>query len=129
MKNKLTGEEQIKTGIGVMKDLIREIKTPSDKESLKQIKESVKVLEKKAKLLKSDEKLRVQYLDRTAFEAIQGVFQTLHLYIISTEDNKKTQASINKALAWLRGGETSYDLAARMQAAALARADFSGAKK
>ena len=87
--------------------------------------ESLKLLKKKYKLLKKDEALRAQYLDRTAFDTIQGVFQGLHLYIISTNEHD----FIDEAVEWLRTHENSYDIADRMQAAALARADFSNGKR
>ena len=64
-------------------------------------------------------------MDRTAFDTIQGVFQTLHLYIISTTD----MTWIDTVVEWLRTHENSYDIADRMQKAALARADFSNGKK
>ena len=64
-------------------------------------------------------------MDRTAFDTIQGIFQTLHLYIIST----KEMTWIDTAVEWLRNHENSYDIADRMEKAALARADFSNGKR
>ena len=115
----------IESGAKLISDMVKAIKKPANKEAKEQIAESVKVLEKKNKLLKKDESLRAQYLDRTAFDTIQGVFQALHLYIISTD----TMEYVDSAVEWLRSHETSYDIADRMQKAALARADFSGGKR
>ena len=117
--------ELIESGSTLIKDLLRSIKKPANKESKEQIQESVKLLEKKFKMLKKDESLRVQYLDRTAFDTIQGVFQAFHLYIISTDSDEFVAPTID----WLRTHENSYDIADRMQKRALARADFNGAKK
>lgn len=117
--------ELIESGSTLIKDLLRSIKKPANKESKDQIQESVKLLEKKFKMLKKDESLRVQYLDRTAFDTIQGVFQAFHLYIISTDSDEFVAPTID----WLRTHENSYDIADRMQKRALARADFNGAKK
>lgn len=118
--------ELIESGSTLIKDVLKAIKKPANKESKEKIEESVKLLNKKLKLLKKDEALRAQYMDRTAFDTIQGVFQTLHLYIISTTD----MTWIDTVVEWLRTHENSYDIADRMQKAALARADFSnGGKK
>ena len=117
--------ELIESGSKLIKGILKDIKKPASADSKKQITESAELLTKKFKLLKKDESLRAQYLDRTCFDTIQGVFQVLHLYIISTEDNKR----IDEAVEWLRTHENSYDIADRMQKAALARADFAGAKK
>jgi hypothetical protein len=117
--------ELIESGSELISEMIRNIRRPANKESKDKIKESVGLLNKKLKLLKKDEALRAQYLDRTAFDTIQGVFQTLHLYIISNTDD----VYIDRAVEWLRTHENSYDIADRMQAAALARADFSNGKK
>lgn len=117
--------ELIESGAKLIKAILKDIKVPASKDSKKQIAESVELLEKKFKMLKKDDALRAQYLDRTAFDTIQGVFQSLHLYIISTEEEKR----IGEAVEWLRTHENSYDIADRMQKAALARADFSGGKK
>lgn len=117
--------ELIESGSALIKDLLKSIKKPANKESKDQIQESVKLLEKKFKMLKKDESLRVQYLDRTAFDTIQGVFQAFHLYIISTDSDEFVAPTID----WLRTHENSYDIADRMQKRALARADFNGAKK
>lgn len=117
--------ELIESGSTLIKDVLKAIKKPANKESKEKIEESVKLLNKKLKLLKKDEALRAQYLDRTAFDTIQGVFQTLHLYIISTTD----MTWIDTVVEWLRSHENSYDIADRMQKAALARADFSNGKK
>lgn len=127
-KIKEMGDERfvlIESGAKLISDMVKAIKRPANKEAKEQIAESVKVLEKKNKLLKKDESLRAQYLDRTAFDTIQGVFQALHLYIISTD----TMEYVDSAVEWLRSHETSYDIADRMQKAALARADFSGGKR
>ena len=123
--NKTQGLEEIDGGIKVIAKLLKDIKSPQDKNSMKELKESLALLKKKAKLLKSNEQLAVQYLDRTAFDTVQGVFQALHLYIISTEFN----TGIDEAVEWLRSNETAYDIANRMQAAALARSDFNNGKK
>lgn len=115
----------IESGAGLIKEMLKQIKKPASKDSKEKIEESVKLLNKKLKLLRKDEALRAQYMDRTAFDTIQGVFQTLHLYIISTEE----MTWIDTAVEWLRSHENSYDIADRMQKAALARADFSNGKK
>ena len=117
--------ELIETGAKLIKETLKAIKKPANKESKETISESVALLEKKLKLLKKDASLRAQYLDRTAFDTIQGLFQTLHLYIISTDDIQY----VDTIVAWLRSHENSYDIADRMQKAALARADFSNGKK
>lgn len=117
--------ELIESGAKLIKAVLKTIKKPASKESKDKINESVALLDKKLKLLKKDEALRAQYLDRTAFDTIQGVFQTLHLYIISTTDD----AFIFEVVDWLRSHENSYDIADRMQKAALARADFSNGKR
>ena len=117
--------ELIESGSTLIKDLLKSIKKPANRESKDQIQESVKLLEKKFKMLKKDESLRVQYLDRTAFDTIRGVFQAFHLYIISTDSDEFVAPTID----WLRTHENSYDIADRMQKRALARADFNGAKK
>ena len=117
--------ELIESGSTLISDVLKAIKKPANKESKEKIEESVKLLNKKLKLLKKDEALRAQYMDRTAFDTIQGVFQTLHLYIISTEE----MTWIDTVVEWLRSHENSYDIADRMQKAALARADFSNGKR
>ena len=117
--------ELIESGAKLIKAVLKTVKKPASKESNDKINESVALLDKKLKLLKKDEALRAQYLDRTAFDTIQGVFQTLHLYIISTTDD----AFIFEVVDWLRSHENSYDIADRMQKAALARADFSNGKR
>ena len=117
--------ELIESGSTLIKDVLKAIKKPANKESKEKIEESVKLLNKKLKLLKKDEALRAQYMDRTAFDTIQGVFQTLHLYIISTTD----MTWIDTVVEWLRTHENSYDIADRMQKAPLARADFSNGKR
>lgn len=117
--------ELIESGSKLISDMLRSIKKPANKDSKNKIAESVRILEKKNKLLKKDEALRAQYLDRTAFDTIQGIFQTLHLYIISTDDFDYVEEAVN----WLRSHENSYDIADRMEKAALARADFSNGKK
>jgi len=117
--------ELIETGSKLIKDLLKAIKKPANKNSKETIDESVKLLDKKFKMLTKDESLRVQYLDRTAFDTIQGVFQAFHLYIISTRSDELVAPTIE----WLRTHENSYDIADRMQKNALARADFNGAKK
>lgn len=117
--------ELIESGSKLISNMLKDIKAPANKESKEKLKESVKILNKKLKMLKKDEAIRAQYLDRTAFDTIQGVFQALHLYIISTED----VVYIDLAVDWLRTHENSYDIADRMQKAALARADFANGKK
>lgn len=114
--------ELIESGANVIRDILKNIKKPANAKAKKEIAESLKILDKKVKMLKKDEALRTQYIDRTAFDTIQGVFQALHLYIISTID----MVYVDLAVEWLRSHETSYDIADRMQKAALARADFSG---
>lgn len=117
--------ELIESGSKLIGNMLKSIKKPANKDSKNKIAESVRVLDKKYKLLKKDEALRAQYLDRTAFDTIQGIFQTLHLYIISTDDFDYVEEAVN----WLRSHENSYDIADRMEKAALARADFSNGKK
>lgn len=117
--------ELIESGSTLIRDVLKAIKKPANKESKEKIEESVKLLNKKLKLLRKDEALRAQYMDRTAFDTIQGVFQTLHLYIISTTD----MMWIDTVVEWLRTHENSYDIASRMEKAALARADFSNGKR
>lgn len=117
--------ELIESGSTLIEDMLKAIKKPANKESKEKIQESVKLLNKKLKLLKKDEALRAQYMDRTAFDTIQGVFQCLHLYIISTGE----YVFIDRSVEWLRNHENSYDIADRMQKAALARADFSNGKR
>lgn len=122
---KITGIEEIESGIKLMKKVTKDIRKPADANSKKEIIESIKLLQKKLNLMKKNEQLRVQYLDRTAFDTVQGVFQTLHLYIISTDD----LYDVMECVDWLRSNETAYKIANRMQKAALARADFAGGKK
>ena len=117
--------ELIESGSALISEMLKAIKKPANKDSKAKIQESVKLLNKKYKLLKKDEALRAQYMDRTAFDTIQGIFQTLHLYIIST----KEMTWIDTAVEWLRNHENSYDIADRMEKAALARADFSNGKR
>lgn len=117
--------ELIESGSKLIRDMLKAIKKPINKESKEKIQESEKLLTKKLKLLKKDEALRAQYMDRTAFDTIQGVFQCLHLYIISTDDIE----FVDRSVEWLRTHENSYDIADRMQKAALARADFSNGKR
>ena len=117
--------ELIDSGVKLIKSFIKDIKKPADKNSLLEIKEGTALLEKKFKLMQKDDALRIQYVDRTMFDTIQGVFQVLHLYIISNDGESK----ILEAADWLRSHENCYSIADRMQKAALARADFSGAGK
>lgn len=119
--------DHIESGLLLMKNALKYIKSPVDKESVKKLKESIKTLEKKLKLLKKDETLQVQYLDRTCYDTVQGVFQTFHLYIIST-DGDADVIVVNEVLNWLRTHETAYEISKRMQAAAEKRADFAAAK-
>lgn len=119
--------DHIESGLLLMKNALKYIKTPVDKESVKKLKESIKTLEKKLKLLKKDETLQVQYLDRTCYDTVQGVFQTFHLYIIST-DGDADVIVVQEVLNWLRTHETAYEISKRMQAAAEKRADFAAAK-
>lgn len=115
----------IESGSNLIEDMLKVIKHPASRDSKKKIEESHKLLNKKLKLLKKDESLRAQYMDRTAFDTIQGVFQCLHLYIISTDE----MAYVDTAVEWLRSHENSYDIADRMEKAALARADFSNGRR
>ena len=119
--------DHIESGLLMMKNALKYIKTPVDKESVKKLKENIKTLEKKLKLLKKDETLQVQYLDRTCYDTVQGVFQTFHLYIISTDGDADTIV-VNEVLNWLRTHETAYEISKRMQTAAEKRADFAAAK-
>lgn len=116
--------EQSKTGAKLIKKLIKQIKTPVDKEAVKQLNDSVKLLEKKIKMMEKDETLAIQYADRTSFDTIQGVFQAFHLWIISTDGDDM----VNEVMDWLRSYENTYSIAHRLQAKAEARAEFSGAK-
>lgn len=118
----------VSEGIVVIKEIMKYIKEPADKASLKQLKDSLKTLEKKYKMLKKDENLRVQYLDRTCYDVVQGIFQTFHLYIIST-DGSKDEEVVPMTLSFLRLHDTAYEISKRMQAAAEKRADFAGGKK
>ena len=127
MEDTLLRLDHIQSGLDLMKDIIKQIKTPADKASLKQLKESVGILEKKFKMLKKDEGLQAQYLDRTCYDTVQGIFQTFHLYVIST-NGAKDDVIVPTTLGWLRTHETAYEISKRMQAAAEKRADFSGAK-
>ena len=115
----------IESGADLITKILKKIRKPASKSSKEQITESVKLLKKKLRLIKKDEALRVQYTDRTAFDTIQGVFQALHLYIISTDDVEY----IDVAVEWLRSHENCYAIADRIQKAALARADFSNGTK
>lgn len=117
----------VEEGINMIETILKYIKKPADKASLNELKESLKVLKKKFKMLKNDEALQVQYLDRTCYDIVQGIFQTFHLYIIST-DGDEDEYVVELTLQWLRSHETAYDISKRMQANAERRADFSGAK-
>lgn len=117
--------EQIETGIKLIKLILKDIKKPADVNSKKEITESVKLLDNKLKLMKKDDSLTVQYLDRVKFDTIQGVFQAMHLYIISTDYLDQ----IYLAVDWLRSHENCYSIAERMQKAALARTEFSNGGK
>lgn len=119
--------DHIDSGIDLMSKTIKWIKAPADKASLKQLKESLAVLKKKYKMLQKDDALQAQYLDRTCYDTVQGVFQTMHLYIIST-DGDEDEIVIGNILTWLRSHETAYEISKRMQANAEKRADFAGAK-
>lgn len=119
--------DHIESGINLMKLTMKYIKRPADKASLSQLKESLKTLKKKLKMLKKDETLQAQYLDRTCYDTVQGVFQTFHLYIISTDDSNDEYA-VRDILDWLRTHETAYGISKRMQAAAEKRAEFAGGK-
>lgn len=103
---------------------MRAIRKPADVNSKKEIQESLKTLRKKTKIMKKDDSMCMQYIDRVAFDTIQGVFQGLHLYIIST--NKYDL--IDEVVEYLRNSENCYDIANRMQKAAIARAEFNGAQ-
>lgn len=115
---------QSETGAKLIKKIIKDIKTPVDKDAVKQLSESVKLLEQKIKKMKKDENLAIQYADRVAFDTVQGVFQAFHLWIISTDRIELVDDVIN----WLREHENSYEIAKRLQAKAEARADFVGGK-
>lgn len=117
--------EQIKSGVELIKKINKSIKKPASGASLKELKTSVALLEKKYKMLKKDENLAIQYMDRTAFDTVQGVFQAFHLYIISVDSDEL----VYETLEWLREHENCYDIADRMKAAANARADFNGVPK
>ena len=119
--------DHIESGIKLMDEIIKYTKKPADKASLKQLKESIKILKGKFKKLVKDDSLQAQYLDRTCYDTVQGVFQTLHLYIIST-DGDEDEYIVSETLTWLRSHETAYEISKRMQATAEKRADFSGAK-
>lgn len=119
--------DHIESGVELMDEIIKYTKNPADKASLKQLKDSLKTLKKKFKMLVKDDTLQAQYLDRTCYDTVQGVFQTLHLYIIST-DGDEDEYIMFRALTWLRSHENAYDISKRMQVAAEKRADFSGAK-
>lgn len=119
-------QEQIESGIKVIEKLLKNITKANSEKSLKELKESVKLLKKKAKMLSKDDTLALEYADRTAFDTIQGVFQALHLFIISSDEDQP----IWDAIDWLRGHESCYTIADRMMAKANARADFAaGGKK
>ena len=120
MENSL---EQIESGIALIKQLIKKVK--GRKNSTEDLKNSVNLLEKKLKMLKKEEVLRVQYLDRTAFDTIQGVFQAFHLYIVSNTDDALIQVVVD----WLRSYESCYDIAERIQKSAEQRADFNAGTK
>lgn len=117
----------IESGIILIEDTIKKIKKPEDVASLKQLKESLAVLKKKFKMLKKDESLQAQYLDRTCYDVVQGIFQTFHLYVIST-DGSSDDKIVPDTLEWLRTHDSAYAISKRLQAAAEKRADFSGAK-
>lgn len=116
----------ITTGSKLIKKILKEIGTAAaDTNAKKELTESQKLLDKKLKLMKKNEALAIQYADRTCYDTIQGVFQALHLYIISTAADDM----VDEAVMWLRTHENCYEIADRMQKAALARADFSNGKK
>lgn len=119
--------DHIESGTDLINTIVKTIKKPADKDSIKKIKESLAILKKKTKMLQKDESLQAQYMDRTCFDVVQGIFQAFHLYIIST-DGSKDDNIVPVTLEWLRTHETAYDISKRMQAAAEKRADFSGAK-
>lgn len=125
MDNIETGIDQIYSGVALMEDVLKHIKKPIDKASLKQLKDSLKVLKKKLDMLEKDESLRPQYLDRTCYDTVQGIFQTFHLYIISTDGEADIDV-VPYVTTWLRTHETAYDISKRMQEAAEKRAAFSG---
>lgn len=116
--------EQAKTGAKLIEKIIKETDAPVNKEAVKQLKESVAILKKKIKMMEKDENLAIQYADRVAFDTIQGVFQAFHLWIISSDDDRL----VNPVMDWLRSYENTYTIAARLQAKAEARAEFTGAK-
>lgn len=116
--------EQAKSGSELIKKMVKTIKTPVDKEAVKALNDSVKLLNKKIKMMEKDENLAIQYADKVAFDTIQGVFQAFHLWIISTNGDEM----VEDVMEWLRTHENTYSIAQRLQAKALARAEFSGAK-
>ena len=118
----------IETGAETIKDLIKHIKKPADKNSMKEIKASLKLLQKKVKLMRKDESLRAQFIDRTMYDTVNGVFQAFHLYIISTDGADDDVMCFN-TLGWLRTHETAYEIAERLQKNAEARVDFTNGKK
>lgn len=122
------GIDHIKSGVTLIDDTLKHIKKPVDKASFKQLKDSLKVLKKKLAMLEEDDSLHAQYLDRTCYDTVQGIFQTFHLYIISTDGSDDLEV-VPFVTSWLRNHETAYDISKRMQAAAEKRAEFSGAKK
>lgn len=117
----------IETGLTEIKELVKNIKKPADKNSLKEIKESIKLLEKKIKLMKKNDALKAQFIDRTMYDVVNGVFQAFHLYIISTDGQDDDVICFN-VLGWLRSHETAYEIADRIQKAAEARMEFSNGK-
>lgn len=117
--------EHIESGKKLIEAMLKSIKKPVDDAALKTLKESMKLLAKKVKMMQKDESLELQYLDRVKFDVIQGVFQALHLYILSSDSNDDV---IGETVTWLREHENIYELAQKLQARAEARAEFSGAK-
>lgn len=116
---------QILEGVKIISSLLKEIKIPADTHAKKELSESLKILRKKQKAMTKDTNLRIQYIDRVCFDTIQGVFQALHLYIISTKSDKM----IEPVIKYLRKHENCYSIADRMKKAALARADFNDVPK
>lgn len=122
MENSEVKFEQIESGIKLIEKFIKSIKKPVEKEAVVQIKESTATLKKQLKMMQKDERLVIQFIDRCCFNTIQGVFQILHIYIVSTDETDL----IDEAVDWLREHENCYSISARMHKAAEARAEFAG---
>lgn len=115
--------DHIVDGIELISDIIKKTKKPIDKASLKSLKDSLKVLKKKYKMMMDDEKLYMQYIDKTMYDVVQGVFQTFHLYIISTTGDDDEEI-VGRTLNWLRTHDTAYDISKRIRDAAERQREF-----